>query len=434
MSTQLSVMDSRYGFTSEQVDVIKATIAPGATNEELALFLMVCQKTGLDPFSRQIYLSERWSNGVSKKTPETTIDGFRVIAERSGKYAGQLGPFWCGPDGAWRDVWIDNDMPSAAKVGILRADFKEPVWGIALFMEYAQYKKAQGNNPPQLNSMWQKMGANQLAKCAESLGLRKAFPRDLSGMYTREEMAQADKADTEQAKDAQQDVAQRRIKELSAPKTTTEKLVDAAIDRGDGIIHVYEGVPVPFRETGTTNIAPATYVELADSLEAPPAEREKALDAYEQRSATKKQEAAAAIKPVGTPKETRKRGAISFTALKQWGEIKKEILALTGTTDLYYEALKAGGYQHADEIKTQDDAAKIWKALKAITAELSADKKAKAFPEEAKFLEAQTHALRIGPYATKAALERRGLESVEEVLNLAGPELDALLKELRETA
>ncbi len=172
-------------------------------------------------------------------------------------------------------------------------------------------------------------------------------------------------------------------------------------------------------------IAPATYVELADSLEQPPE------PTYEQRETAKKREAAEVIKPA---KETRKRGAISFTALKAWGEIKKEILALTGTTDLYYQALSAGGYAHADEIKTQDDAAKIWKALKSITAELSADKKAKAFPEEAKFLEAQAHALRIGPYATKAALDRRGLESVEEVLNLAGPELDALLKELRETA
>ncbi len=174
-------------------------------------------------------------------------------------------------------------------------------------------------------------------------------------------------------------------------------------------------------------IAPATYVELADSLEIHP------QATYEERQSAIKNEAESVMKET-KPKETRKRGAISFAALKQWGEIKKEILALTGTTDLYYEALKAGGYSHADEIKTQEDATKIWKALKAITAELSADKKAKAFPEEAKFLEAQAHALRIGPYATKAALERKGLESIEEVLNLAVPELDALLKELRETA
>lgn len=178
-------------FSREEVDVIKNTIAPqGTTEAELGLFLQVCKKTGLDPFSRQIYFSEKKSqvNGqwVSKKTPETTIDGFRVIAERSGVYGGQRGPFWCGADGAWKDVWLSPEFPSAAKVGIIRKDFDEPLWGVALFAEYAQ-KTRDGH----VNSMWSKMAANQLAKCAEALGLRKAFPRDLSGMYSREEMAQA---------------------------------------------------------------------------------------------------------------------------------------------------------------------------------------------------------------------------------------------------
>ena len=431
MSINLAVMDTRYGFTPEQVDVIKATIAPGATNEELALFLMVCQKKGLDPFSRQIYLSERKSfdsdtqQWIVKKSPETTIDGFRCIAERSGKYQGQLGPFWCGDDGEWKDVWLARDkMPTAAKIGILRSDFKEPVWGIALFEEYVQTKK---DGTP--NKMWQKMGANQLAKCAESLALRKAFPADLSGMYTGDEMAQSRKdeedRDIDSSRHAQQYVAQRKIKELSAPKITTSVPANWGVSQSDN---------------NTAPIPPETYVELANSLDqtpeppllVPDVKKPPKSSAYEMREAAKQQEAAEALKGDGVPKETRKRGAISFTALKQWGEIKKEILALTGTTDLYYEALKAGGYSHADEIKTPEDAAKIWKALKAIMAELSQTKKSKA--DEALLLEAQTHALRIGPYATQAVLKRKGLESVEEILNLGGDDLTDLLKELKSTA
>ena len=180
-------------------------------------------------------------------------------------------------------------------------------------------------------------------------------------------------------------------------------------------------------------VKPETIIELADSLETPPeVKKPPKSSAYEIREAAKQQEAAEALKGDGAPKETRKRGAISFTALKQWGEIKKEILALTGTTDLYYESLKAGGYSHADEIRTPEDAAKIWKALKAITVELIQAKKSKA--DEALLLEAQTHALRIGPYATQAVLKRKGLESVEEILNLGEDDLTDLLKELKSTA
>ncbi len=394
MSTQLAAMNTRYGFSDEQVDVIKATIAPGATNEELALFLMVCQKKGLDPFSRQIYLSERRSfnsdtqQWVVKKSPETTIDGFRCIAERSGKYEGQLGPLWCGTDGDWRDVWLGSTMPSAAKVGVLRKDFKEPVWGIALFEEYVQTTK---DGKP--NKMWQKMGANQLAKCAESLALRKAFPADLSGMYTREEMAQSTKDDEASSKEAQQEVAQRRIHELQAANP----------------------------------IAPAVYAELADSLDAPqPSE-------YEMREKLRQHEAAEALKGPKTKGSaeggigsSRKRGAISFTALKAWGEIKKEILKLTGTTDLYYEALKAGGYSHADEIKTQDDAAKIWKALKAITSELTPKAQDRTLEEEL-----QRYQRDNPKFIDK--LGAHGFESVADVIERAnGTQTGLLLSELRQ--
>ncbi len=409
MSTSMQIMgDTRYGFTPEQVDVIKATIAPGASNEELALFLMVCQKTGLDPFSRQIYLSERWSNGVSKKTPETTIDGFRVIAERSGKYAGQLGPFWCGPDGIWRDVWIDNDMPSAAKVGILRSDFKEPVWGIALFMEYAQYKKAQGNNPPQLNSMWQKMGANQLAKCAEALGLRKAFPRDLSGMYTREEMAQADKADTEHAKEAQQDVAQRRIKELSAPNRARLQGAESALGP----------------------VSPATIIELANSLDEP-AEPMGGWQGAAKQDPEMDDPPLMAPDAKRPPKKEKPQRFISEAAEKRYLQAKFQLRAVRQDKDkFYYDALKP--YKHCTEIPTKQESERIWKILQSGLVP-DGPESFTSKQDKALLLELEAHALRIGPYATKAALEHHGLQSIEEVLTFSG-DFDGLMAELRGTA
>lgn len=170
-------MNAIVKFSKEQVDLVTNTIAKGATPDELSLFLYQCERTGLDPFAKQIYSIPRKGRMVT----QISIDGARLVAQRSGRYAGQDGPFWCGDDGVWRDVWLEAKNPRAAKVIVFLSGTERGTPGVALWNEYSVVG----------GDMWKRMPTLMLSKCAEMLALRKAFPMELSGLYAAEEMDQA---------------------------------------------------------------------------------------------------------------------------------------------------------------------------------------------------------------------------------------------------
>ena len=161
-------------FSDDQISLIKRTIAKDSTDDELQLFMHQCKRTGLDPMTRQIYFMKR----AGKVTIQTSIDGFRVIAERSGDYAGQDEP----------EFIYKGEKLDCAKVKVYRFKGEQrylAAVGVAYWSEYC----------PQSGQdfMWKKMPHTMLSKVAEALALRKAYPQDLSGLYTGDEMNQADK-------------------------------------------------------------------------------------------------------------------------------------------------------------------------------------------------------------------------------------------------
>lgn len=174
---------TRLSYSKDQIELIKKQIAPDATPDELKLFLYQAQRTGLDALSRQIYCIHRnvkQGNGWGKKmTIQTSIDGFRVIAERSGNYGGQSEPEFTEKDGTLL----------SCKVSVFRFHNEvryEAAVGVAYWAEYCQ--TTQDGKPM---GLWAKMPHTMLSKVAEALALRKAYPQDLSGLYTGDEMEQA---------------------------------------------------------------------------------------------------------------------------------------------------------------------------------------------------------------------------------------------------
>lgn len=221
------------GQTSWSDDQVKALIShcnidPNTPNGEVLAFLHLCQRSGLDPLSNEIYLIGRKEKGGRiKYTAQTGIDGFRTLAERTREYLGKQGPWWCGPDGQWTDVWLSEAPPAAARVTVLRSG-RPDTTATVLYREFAPMTKvwegagdarrpkrdADGREVEEPAVMWKKMPAHMLAKCAEALAIRQAFPRQASGIYSDEEMDQVDARNRAAAEDEAREERDRQRREL----------------------------------------------------------------------------------------------------------------------------------------------------------------------------------------------------------------------------
>ncbi len=170
-------------WSKAQLELLKRTVAKGTTDDEFSLFQYACKRTGLDPFIKQIYAIKRWDSQSNSYVMgiQTGIDGYRLIADRTGQYAGSDEPIYTlDPNETWH--------PFEAKVTVWKmvADERRAFTGVVRWSEYVQTKDGHPIG------RWKDMPFNQLAKCAEAQALRKAFPADLSGIYTHEEMPTID--------------------------------------------------------------------------------------------------------------------------------------------------------------------------------------------------------------------------------------------------
>lgn len=167
-------------FTPEQQQIILDTCCGGAPLSEARALIAIAEARGLNPILQECYFVKRWDseNRREKWAVQAAIDSFRIKAEQTGLYAGQDEPEY---------EYDKEGLVTLARVRVWRKDWPRPAVGVARWDEYVQTTKE--GKPTRF---WQRMPHNQLAKCAEALAMRKAFPAVLAKVYVTEEMGQAD--------------------------------------------------------------------------------------------------------------------------------------------------------------------------------------------------------------------------------------------------
>ncbi len=254
-------------WTSERLDLIKRTYCKGGTDLDLELFISTCKRLKLSPEAKQIYAVIRPTKDGPQMTIQTSIDGFRLIADRTDAYEGQTPVQWCGKDGVWRDIWKETDAPIASRVGVYKKGFREALYAVAHWDEYVQ-KTREGN----ATQFWAKMPRLMLGKVAEALALRKAFPNELSGIYATEEIGQtidvapADHPARQMTKEEQSEYfkssARINVQAPAKPPSLAQKFTELNVSNNDLVEFV--GKPVDQWTDTDIKTLKSVYQDLVD--------------------------------------------------------------------------------------------------------------------------------------------------------------------------
>lgn len=187
-------------FDEKKIELIRKTVANQLTPNEFELFISIAKARGLDPILGQIHAVVRGQGDKAKVNFQVGIDGFRLIAARTGEFAGR--------DETRFEYKSGTHHPDKAKVTVYRfVNGQKCSWTASA--KWDEYYPGET-----MGFMWKKLPETMLEKCAEAKALRMAFPNDLSGLYVNEEMDQA-QAPTQQREVKPAQVIEDDIEELA---------------------------------------------------------------------------------------------------------------------------------------------------------------------------------------------------------------------------
>lgn len=189
----LALRPDQTQFSDTQIAALRHMGIPTQTTAaDLQVFLHRAQVLRLDPFAGQIHLVDYGG----KPTIQVGIHGWEAIARDAADEQGVTIEWedvrWCGPDGVWRDVWLADEPPAAARVVLLRDGRRYPA--VCLYREFVGMKKVYRDHKWTgewaVNSMWESKPAHMLAKCVRAAALRSAFPRQFADVRIPEEVGE----------------------------------------------------------------------------------------------------------------------------------------------------------------------------------------------------------------------------------------------------
>lgn len=145
------------------IETIRKTVAVGADDVELAMFLELAKSAGLNPFKRELWLIKAGNRAQIM----VGLNGYLKIANLHPQFDGM-------------EITLDSNEKGellSATCKVHRKDRKYPSTGIALMKEYRK------STP-----IWSQMPSVMLGKVAKCIAIREAFPLETAGTYAEEEM------------------------------------------------------------------------------------------------------------------------------------------------------------------------------------------------------------------------------------------------------
>ena len=238
--------DEKPFLAEEDLKLLRKQYLADYHEEDVNMFLRRCERTKIDPMTGQIFMrpdakeeTARGQDGKYRKALTITgIQGFRGVADRSGVFDGTDPILWCGADGVWTDIWLQDKVPYAAKASAWRKDQTRPHTVVVKWRAVSKPGWA-----------WTSMPDHMLGKCAEAAALRKAFPNQLAGVYETDEIVDH----TTPASTFDQDVEDQK-KRIADAEVAKEKLTS------QGVPSVQPSAPV-FPRDPVKEIEPAKGLE-----------------------------------------------------------------------------------------------------------------------------------------------------------------------------